>query len=67
MGPILEPATMRVYVTNGPRNGLDISRKVGPCPGSQRRCVLGSVQTFFQAVHAANAYHPRFQVKIRPY
>jgi len=25
---------MRVYVTNGPRNGLDIGRKVDPCFGS---------------------------------
>ena len=26
----LEPGTMRVNVTNGPRNGLNIGRKVGP-------------------------------------
>jgi len=29
-GPNLEPGTMRVYVTNRPRNGLDSGRKVGP-------------------------------------
>jgi len=39
----LEPETMRVDVTNGRRNGLNIGRKVGPCPGSRRRWVLGSV------------------------
>jgi len=39
-GPNLEPGTMRVYVTNGPRNGLNIGRKVGPCPGSRRRWVF---------------------------
>jgi len=33
-GPNLEPGTMRVYVTSGPRNGLHIGRKVGPCPGT---------------------------------
>jgi len=65
-GPNLEPGTMRVYVTNGPRNGLKIGRKVGPSPGSQRRWVLGSVHAFSQAVHAANTYRPRFQVKTRP-
>ena len=32
---------MRMYVTNGPRNGLDSVRKVGSCPGSRRRWVLG--------------------------
>jgi len=42
-GPNLEPRTMRVYVTNGRRNGLSIGRKVGLCPGSWRRWVLGSV------------------------
>jgi len=45
-GPNLEPGTMRVYETNGPRNGLNIDRKVNPYPGSRRRCVLGSVHTF---------------------
>ena len=35
--PNLEPGTMRVYVTNGPRNGFNIGGKVGPCPGSPRR------------------------------
>jgi len=47
-GPILEPGTMRVYVSNGPRNGLHIDRKVGPCPGSRRRWVLSSVHAFLQ-------------------
>jgi len=42
-GPNLEFGTMRVYETNSPRNGLHIGRKVGPCPGSRRRRVLGSV------------------------
>jgi len=36
-GPNLEPGTMRVYVTNGPRNGLNIGKKIGPCSGSRRR------------------------------
>jgi len=45
-GPNLEPGTMRVHVTNGPRNGLNIGRRVGPCPGSRRRWVLGSVHAF---------------------
>jgi len=31
-GPNLEPGTVPVYVTNGPRNGLNIGRKVGPLP-----------------------------------
>ena len=65
-GPNLEPGTMRVYVTNGPRNGLDIGTKVGPCPGSKRRWVLGSVHAFSQAVHAANANRPKFQVRTCP-
>jgi len=64
-GPNLEPGTMRVYVTNGPRKGSNIGRKVGPWPGSQRRWVLGSVHAFSQAVHAANTYRPRFQVEAR--
>jgi len=35
VGPYnLEPGTMRVYVTNGPRNGLNIGGNVGPCPGT---------------------------------
>jgi len=59
-GPNLEPGTIRVYVTNGPRNGLHIGRKVGPCPGSRRRWVLGCVRAFSQALHAANTYRPRF-------
>jgi len=59
-GPNLEPGTMRVYVTNSPRNGLHIDRKVGPCPGSRRRWVLGSVHGFSQAAHAANTDRPRF-------
>jgi len=57
---------MRVYVTNGPRNGLHIGGKVGPCPGSRRRWVFGSVHAFYQAVHAAITYRPRFQVRTRP-
>ena len=65
-GPNLEPGTMRVHVTNGPQNGLNIGRKVGPRPESWRRWVLGSVHACFQAVHAANTYRPRFQVRIRP-
>ena len=65
-GPNLEPKMMRVYVTHGPRSGLDIGRKVGPCLGSRRRWMLGSVHAFFQAVHAANAYRPRFQVRAQP-
>ena len=63
MGPNLEPGTMRVHVTNGRRNGLNIGRKVGPFVGSRRRWVLGSVHAFSQAVHAANTYGPRFQVR----
>ena len=51
--PNLEPGTMRVYVTNGPRNGLNIGRKVGPCPVIRRQWVLDSAHTFSQAVHAA--------------
>jgi len=65
-GPNLEPGTMHIHVTNGPRNGLNIGRKVGPCPGIRRRWVLGSVHAFSQAVHAANTYRPRFQVRARP-
>ena len=30
MGPNLKPGTVRVYVINGTRNGLNIGRKVGP-------------------------------------
>jgi len=33
-GPNLEPGMMRVYVTDGSQNGLTISSKVGPCPGT---------------------------------
>jgi len=62
-GPNLEPWTMRVYVINGPRNGLHIGRKVGPCPGGRRRWVIGSGRAVTQAVHAANTYRPRFQVR----
>ena len=65
-GPNLEPGMMRVNVTNGRRNGLNIDRKVGPCPGSRRRWVLGSVHALSLAVHAANPYRPRFQVRSRP-
>jgi len=65
-GPNLEPGTMRVYVTNSPQNGLNIGRKVGPCPGSRRRWVLRSVHAFSQAVYAAHTYRPRFQVRTRP-
>jgi len=49
-GPNLEPGTMRVYVTNGLRNGMHNGRKVVPCPESRRRWVLDSVNS----VHAAN-------------
>jgi len=66
-GPNLEPGTMRVYAFNVPRNGLNIGRKVGPCPESRRRWVLGSVHASSQAVHAANTYRPRFQVRTRPF
>jgi len=55
-GPNLEPVTMRVCVTNGRRNGLNIGTRVGPCPGSLRRWVLGSVHAVSQAAHAANTY-----------
>jgi len=65
-GPNLESGTMRVYITNGPRNGLNIGRKVSPCPGSRRRWVLGSVHALSQPVHAAETYRHRFQVKARP-
>jgi len=51
-GPNLEPGKMRVYVTNGLQNGLKIGRNVGPCSGSRRRWVLGSVHAFSQAVHS---------------
>ena len=64
--PNLEPGTMRVYITNGPRNGLNIGRKVGPCPGSRRRWVFDSVHAFSQAVHVANTHRPRFQGGARP-
>jgi len=47
-GPNLEPGTMRVYVTNGPRNGLNIGWKVGRCPGSRRRWVQGGVHAFLK-------------------
>jgi len=40
-GPNQEPGTIRVYVTNGQRNGLYVGRKVGPCPGGRRRWVVG--------------------------
>jgi len=53
-GPNLEPGTMRVYITNGPRTGLNIGRKVSPCTGSRRWWVLGSVHAFSQDVHAGN-------------
>ena len=65
-GPNLEPGTMRDYVKNGPRNGLDSAGRVGPCPGSRRRWVLGSVHALSQAAHAANAYRTRFHVRARP-
>jgi len=57
---------MRVNVTNGRRDGLNIGRKVGPCPGSRQRWVLGSFYAVLQAVHAANTYRPRFQVRLGP-
>jgi len=71
---------MRVYVTNGPRVQEEpftpragtssypefTRRKVGPCPGSRRRWVLGSVHACSEAVHAANTYCPKFQVRTRP-
>jgi len=56
---------MRGYISNGPQNGLNIGRKVGLCPGSRRRWVLGSVHACYQAVYAANTYRPRFQVRTR--
>jgi len=65
-GANLEQGKMRVFATNVPRTGLHISRKVGFCPGSRRRWVLGSLHAFSQAVHAANTYRPRFQVSTRP-
>ena len=61
-GPNLEPGTMRVYL-NGLRNGLNIGGKVGPCRGSRRRWVLGSVHACSQAVDAASIYRPKFQVR----
>ena len=64
-GPNLEHETMRVYLTNGPRNGLNIGRKVGPYPGSRRRWVLDSAYAFSQAVYATNPYRLRFQVRTR--
>jgi len=54
-GPNLEPGTMRVYVTNGPRNGWNIGRTVGTCPGSRRRWVLGSAHAFFYVVYEQEA------------
>ena len=33
-----------MYVTHGPRNGLNIGRKVGPCPRTQTRWGLGGVR-----------------------
>ena len=57
----MEPGTMRVYVTHGPRIGFNIGGKVGPCPGTgaggcwECSCIS-------QATHTANTYRPRFQV-----
>jgi len=61
-GPNLEPGTMRVYVSNGRRNGLEIGWKVGLYPGGRKRWVLGSIHAFFQAVHAANHTVPGFRL-----
>ena len=47
-GPKLEPGTVVVYVINASRNGLNIGRKVGPCPGSRRWWVLGSAHACFK-------------------
>jgi len=67
-GPNLELGTMRVHVTNGGLlNGLNIARKVGPCPRSRRRWVLGSVRAFSEALHAENTYRPWFQVRTQPF
>jgi len=49
-GPNLEPGTMRVYVTNGRRNGLNICKKVGPCPGSRRGLELGLTRPSYLAL-----------------
>jgi len=57
---------MRVYVTNGPRNGWDIDRKVGRCPERRRQWVSGNVRASSRALHAADTYRPRFQVRTRP-
>ena len=61
-GPNLEPGTMRVYVTNGQRNGSNIGRKAGPCPGSQRRWVLGSVHAFFKPFMPQTHIVPGFRL-----
>jgi len=55
-----------VDVRTGARNGWHISRKVGPCPRTQRRWVLNSVQAVLRAVNDVNTHRPRFQVKPRP-
>jgi len=47
---------MRVHVTNGARNGLNIGRKVGPCPGGRGRWVLGRGCAFSQALYAENTH-----------
>jgi len=57
----LEPGTAVVYFTNGSRKGLNIARKVCPCPGSRKRWVA-----FSRAVSEVNNRRPRFQVKARP-
>jgi len=62
--PNLEFVTMRVYVTNAPRSGLNNGGKVGPCSGSRRRWVLDSGHAVSQVAHAANTKLPRFPVRI---
>ena len=64
--PHLEPGMMRVYVTNGMRNCLNIGRRVGPCPRTHRRWVLGGVHAVSRAVNYINTHRPRFQVRARP-
>jgi len=56
--PNLEHGTMRVCVTNGPRNGLNIGRRVGLRPGSRRRWVFGLVCMPFLSSRASRKHVP---------
>ena len=66
VGPNLEPGTMRVYLMHGTRNGLNIGRKVGPCPIARRLWGLGNAQAVDQLVNCVCTQRPRFQVRVHP-